>query len=316
MGRVPESNAMGSRPLLVVLLALVCCQDQPVRADRQTGPVPLAPHLNAQRVFDKRGDVQFLVQGQVSSGLHLPVVRFEQALEVQSPYVAGYKVLATFPHDRKAFTQGLFVNKGIMYESTGLYGKSSIRKVDVATGNVVQMSKFADNIFAEGIAMHKDKIFGLSWREGLGFRIDPNTLKVEEEFVLPPKVREGWGLTSDGSNLIATDSTQRLLFLDTSFQVVRETVIYDPFQKSEVSYANELEYVDGKVFANIYGLDHIAVIDPESGHVEKWIDCRGLWPGGSRDQNSVFNGIAFDNERRKFYVTGKNWPKLYEIEIN
>lgn len=241
---------------------------------------------------------------------------FEQDIGVEKSRVLGYKMIKKFPHDSKAFTQGLLVHDGAMFESTGLYGQSTIRKVDVETGKVLQMSKFSDSVFGEGMAMHNGKLYALSWKERLGFRIDPNTLTVEQEYKLPAEVQQGWGLASDGTNLLATDSTQRLHTLDDNFNYMKSVTVKDPAQNDhDVPMANELEFMDGKLWANIYGLDHIAVIEPTTGNVERWIDCRGLWPGGYRSGNAVFNGIAYDQEHDKLYVTGKNWPALYQIEV-
>lgn len=241
----------------------------------------------------------------------LPYPQFEE--ELTSPRVLKHHVLNTFPHDRQAFTQGLFIHDGAMFESTGLYGQSSVRKVDLQSGKVLQMSRFSDSIFGEGIAMHSDgKIYGLSWKEGVGFRIDPATLNIEKTYKLP--ISEGWGITSDGTNLIVTDSSQTLTFLDTDFQPVKQVVIKDPENGKDVPFVNEMEYINGKIYGNVYGLDYIAVIDPTSGNVENWIDCRGLWKDGSRSPNNVFNGIAYDKERNKLYVTGKQWSALYEIQ--
>jgi glutamine cyclotransferase len=242
------------------------------------------------------------------------------ALEVDKPYTLGYHIVNRFPHDKRAFTQGLFIHNSTLFESTGMYGQSSIRKVDIKTGKVLQMSRYSDRIFAEGAAMHlpDKKIYGLSWQERVVFQINPESLVVDKQFDLPDAVKEGWGLTSDGKLLILSDGSSVLFFVDPSkghLEVNRTLQIVDPFQKVEVPYINELEYVNGKIFANVYGLDHIGVIDPQSGRIEQWVDCRGLWPGGIRENNEVFNGIAFDAEHQNLYVTGKYWPTLYQIEL-
>jgi len=276
--------------------------------------VPAKSALDIMNSLTPETLVQTMVQlrSAASTSSQLPLPAFEQELGV--PSVVKHKVVHSYPHDRSAFTQGLFVHDGVMYESTGLYGESSVRKVDVKTGKVTQMAKFDERIFAEGITMHSDgKIYGLSWLEGLGFRIDPDTLKVEETFKLP--VKEGWGITSDGKHLIVTDSTQTLTFLDSNFHAVKTVEIRDPSSNNkDVPFVNELEYIDGKVYGNVYGLDYIAVIDPKTGNVDKWVDCRGLWKGGARGSNNVLNGIAYDKEHKKLYVTGKKWSVLYEIE--
>jgi len=257
----------------------------------------------------------FLLQGKATSG-YLPPEEFNTALQVPASYVLGHKIVQRYPHDAGAFTQGLFVHNGTMYESTGLHGQSTLRKVDIKSGEVLLMTRFSDDIFGEGITMHSDnKIYGLSWQERKGFRIDPESLNIEMIFEFPPAIREGWGISSNGKELMVTDSTNNLHFVDSSFRLLRSLPLRDPLQNKDLAYANELEFIDGKLYANVYGLDHIAVIDIATGLVTQWIDCRGLWKGGFRGNNAVFNGIAYNTDAKTLYVTGKNWDSLFEIEL-
>jgi len=224
--------------------------------------------------------------------------------------VWGYHVVTRLPHDRRAWTQGLVYEDGFFYESTGGYGRSSLRKVGAATGNIVLRRDLEAEVFGEGIAVVGDRIVQMTWRERVGFVYDKATFRRIDRFALPG---EGWGLTWDGRRLILSDGTDRLTFLDPqTYRVigsVRVTAAAEP-----VDRLNELEYVDGRVYANVWQTDHIAVIDPATGDVEAFIDLAGLLDAASARRAGVLNGIAYDARTRRLFVTGKLWPWVFQVE--
>jgi glutamine cyclotransferase len=226
--------------------------------------------------------------------------------------VFGYEVVNTYPHDVNAFTQGLFIRNGILYEGTGLNGKSSLRKVDLETGKVLEEKDLPTAYFGEGIATDGKRIIQLTWRSRKGFVYDLNTFSPLSEFSYPT---EGWGIAYDGRNFIMSDGSATLYFLDPwKFKETGRLEVYD--DKGPVVRLNELEYVKGEIFANVWGEERVARIDPETGRVKAWIDLSGLLSESDRKNRvDVLNGIAYDEEKGKFYVTGKLWPKLFEIKI-
>lgn len=227
--------------------------------------------------------------------------------------VKEYKVevVAEYPHDNQAYTQGLFFNDGQLYESTGLHGKSSFRKVDVQTGEVLERIGFNDKYFIEGSVMFKDNLYVLTWETRTAFVYDAKTLEFKTSWKYP---REGWGLTTDGKHLIASDGSSMLYFMDENFKVVRKVVVKR--EERPVRWLNELEYIDGKIWANVYTSDEIVIIDPKDGTVEGVIDCRGLLPDRLRGpETDVLNGIAYDPGTDRIFLTGKNWPKLFEVRL-
>lgn len=222
-----------------------------------------------------------------------------------------YDVVSVYPHDPNAFTQGLVIEQGVLYESTGLYGYSTLRRVDLETGNVTQLYSLPSSIFGEGITVFGDKIIQLTWQNQIGFVYDKHSFELLREFSYPT---EGWGITHDGSRLIMSDGTANLYFLDPeTFQRVGQVEVRD--DKGFVTKLNELEFVKGDVYANIWGEEKISIIDPQSGRVKGWIDLAGIYNQENRDPNSVLNGIAYDAEDDKLFVTGKMWPQLFEIKI-
>jgi len=226
--------------------------------------------------------------------------------------VFGYEIVKTYPHDVSAFTQGLFIRDGILYEGTGLSGRSSLRKVDIDTGKALEEHKLPGIYFGEGIATDGKRIVQLTWRSHKGFVYDIKTFKPLREFSYPT---EGWGLTYDGRNFVMSDGSATLYFLDPrSFKEIGRLEVYD--RKGPVVRLNELEYVKGEIFANVWGEDRVARIDADTGRVTGWIDFRGLLSDADRKTRvDVLNGIAYDSETGKFYVTGKLWPRLFEIKI-
>lgn len=227
--------------------------------------------------------------------------------------VRQYKleIVAEYPHDTGSYTQGLFFHDGQMYETTGLRGKSTLRKVDVMTGKPLVKYDFSDKYFVEGSVVFKNNLYILTWDSKLAFVYDADSLQYKSTWKYP---REGWGLTTDGKLLIASDGSSALYFMDEKFSLKQR--VYVKCEDKPVRWLNELEYIDGKIWANVYMTDEIVIINPKDGRVEGVIDCRGLLPKELYTPDTdVLNGIAYDPENEKIYLTGKNWPKLYEIKL-
>lgn len=223
----------------------------------------------------------------------------------------GIEVVAEYPHDTDAYTQGLYFDQGQLYESTGLHGKSTFRMVDLESGNVLKRLEFDKKYFVEGSVRYKDNVYILTWDTRIAFVYDAETLEYKSSWKYP---REGWGLTTDGKQLIASDGSASLYFLDENFAQKDKKLV--TIENRPVRWLNELEYIDGKVWANVYTSDEIVIINPKTGKVEGVVDCRGLLPKSLRKPSTdVLNGIAYNPETRKIYLTGKNWPKLYEIKL-
>lgn len=239
-------------------------------------------------------------------------VRLGPAVDSTTP-VAGYRVVADFPHDPDAYTQGLSYVDGVLYEGTGLEGESTLRRVDLATGAVLQRHDLDPVHFGEGIAVVDDRIYQLTWQTNTCFVYDRATFELVETFGYPT---EGWGLTTDGERLIMSDGTDRLTFRDpATFAELGAVDVTDGDEP--VPYLNELEYIAGEVWANVYQTDYIARIDPATGRVTGWIDLTGLLPEEDQQEREVgvLNGITHDAASGRLFVTGKLWPKLFEIEL-
>lgn len=230
------------------------------------------------------------------------------------PAEYSFSVINTFPHDPQAYTQGLELNEGVLYESTGEYGQSSIRKVNLRTGEVVKKIALPDEQFGEGLTIVGDKLIQLTWREGIGIVYNKHTLEKIKTFPYQSS-KEGWGLCFDGERLIKSDGSNRLYFLDKdTYQETGYVEVYN--DKGPVDSINELEFIDGKVYANIYTTDYIVIINPESGRVEGQLNLIGLLPQSHQTpETNVLNGIAYDKNTSKLYVTGKNWDTLFEIQL-
>jgi glutaminyl-peptide cyclotransferase len=221
------------------------------------------------------------------------------------------QVVRAYPHDTDAFTEGLFWQGGFLYESSGRYQLSNIRKVDLATGKVLQRRDLDAADFGEGIVAWKNRLIQLTWKGGRGYIYDLATFKPLGEFRYGG---EGWALTDDGRQLIMSDGTPTLRFLDPdTLKPVRTLAVTADGQP--LDNINELEWVKGQILANIWMTRRIARIDPATGHVVGWIDLGGLGPLGADDPDAVANGIAYDAAHDRLYVTGKLWPKLYEVRI-
>lgn len=228
----------------------------------------------------------------------------------QYPILYTYEIIESYNHDEMAFTQGLEFIDGFLFESTGLYGESTLRKVDLKTGRVLEIIDLQDQYFGEGITIMNDTIIQLTWISNKGFVYEKDSLELISEFTYPT---EGWGITNDNSQLIMSDGTSNLFFLDpNTFQPIKQVQVID---KEPVSNLNELEYIQGKIWANIWNQDKIAIINPETGIVEGWIDLTGINNEDSQDQNKVLNGIAYDSEKDRLFVTGKKWAKIFQIEV-
>lgn len=235
------------------------------------------------------------------------------ALACTDAGVKEYKleVVAEYPHDTGSYTQGLFFHDGQMYESTGLHGKSTFRKVDVETGEALEKLNFDKKYFVEGSVIWNGNLYILTWESRVAFVYDAETLEYKSSWKYP---REGWGITTDGKHLIASDGTANLYFMDENFAQKKKVLV--TIDDRPVRFLNELEYIDGKIWANVYTADEIVIIDPKDGKIEGVIDCRGLLPRELRTPDTdVLNGIAYDEKTGKIYLTGKNWPKLYEVRL-
>ena len=224
----------------------------------------------------------------------------------------GYAVRAVYPHDARAFTQGLIYRDGALFESTGLEGLSTIRKVRLADGVVTRTVSLPPSLFGEGLVDWKRELVSVTWRSGVGFRWDIDSFRRLGRFSYPG---EGWGLTQDGSSLILSDGTSRLRFLDPA--TLREKSSLDvTADGTPVAMLNELEWIGGEILANVWQTDRIARIDPSTGRVKAWIDLAGLRAiAGARGSDDVLNGIAYDRKGDRLFVTGKNWPKLFQIGL-
>ncbi len=226
--------------------------------------------------------------------------------------VSGFRVMAEYPHDPTAFTQGLVFTDGNLYEGTGKKGESSLRRIELASGRIEQLVPLDAALFGEGIAILDGKLYQLTWQNRLGIVYDRQTFQQLSTFRY---TGEGWGLTHDGKRLILSDGTSTLRFLDPkTFDVVKRVKVRAV--NGPVDKLNELEYRKGEILANVWYSDRIARISPESGEILGWIDLSTLYPARLRSsKEDVLNGIAYDEAKDRLLVTGKNWPKIYEIEL-
>ena len=224
----------------------------------------------------------------------------------------GYRVVKTYPHDRTAFTQGLEYRDGFLYEGTGQVGRSSLRKVDLATGRVVQKFDVPQPFFGEGITVVNQQILQLTWQTQTGFVYDKASFRVLKSFSYPG---QGWGLTNDGKQIYMSDGSSEIRLWDpVSLKETKRITVKDGTQP--VTDVNELEAVKGEIFANVWHMDRIARISPADGRVLGWIDLTGLLAKAERpDPEAVLNGIAYDNAADRLFVTGKLWPKVFEIKV-
>jgi glutamine cyclotransferase len=226
--------------------------------------------------------------------------------------VYTYNITNIYAHDRNAFTEGLVFENGVLYEGTGLNEQSTLRRVELETGDILQIYELPDQYFGEGITIYGNKIIQLTWQSHIGFVYDKNSFELLEEFNYST---EGWGITHDGERLIMSDGTSTLHFLDPeTYEEIGQLAVFD--NNGPVTRLNELEYVQGTIYANVWQTDRIAVIEPETGQVIAWIDLTGLLTTEDLSEPvDVLNGIAYDAATDRLFVTGKWWPKLFEIEL-
>ena len=231
---------------------------------------------------------------------------------LKSVPVYTYKIVNTYAHDHRGFTQGLVFEDGFLYEGTGLHAQSSLRRVALATGEILQLHRLPAHFFGEGITVYQDKIVQLTWKSNTGFVYSKENFELLREFHYST---EGWGITHDSQQLIMSDGTSTLYFLNPeTFEQVGQIKIYD--NNGPVKYLNELEYVEEQIYANVWQSNRIAKIDPQTGQVVGWVDLTGLLKlEGHRLPVDVLNGIAYDQTKKRLFVTGKLWPKLFEIQL-
>lgn len=221
------------------------------------------------------------------------------------------KVIKEYPHDRSSYTQGLFFYQGQLIETCGRYGHSSLAKIDLSTGKPLFHSNFDKKYFVEGSVVFDSKLYILTWQNNIAFIYDAQSF---EHIRSVRYAREGWGITTDGKQLIASDGSSVLSFMDGDLKLIHKLEV--SLNGRPLRNLNELEYINGKIWANLYLTDMIAIINPQTGIVEGLVDCAGLLPDRLRDYDTdVLNGIAYNEQDSKIYLTGKNWPRLYEIKL-
>lgn len=257
-----------------------------------------------------------------TNGIEVPISAKVEVEGTVEPRVLKYNIVNSYPHDLRAYTQGLEFDGNVLIESTGngesasgKRGKSSIRRVDPKTGEVLKIVELTDDIFGEGATVLNDKIYQLTWRNVEGYVYDANTLERLETFPYFAQV-QGWGLTNDGTHLIMSDGSEKLYFIDPiTKKKVKEVKVYS--KRNKIQTINEMEYVNGKIYANLYQSDAIAVINPETGEIEAVLDLSALKTKITQHPDvDVLNGIAYNKATNTFFVTGKNWDKMFEIKIS
>lgn len=276
------------------------------------------------QIFDTKNETAGLTlnSGELKMGRHtISALVFRKAgkrLRVSSSFILlapapkqfRYEVINTYPHDSSAYTQGLQYEDGILYETTGLRGASTLRTVDLKSGKVIRSKKLGDSYFGEGMTLVGDRIYVLTYRENTCFVFDRHSFELIKTFNYD-QPREGWGLTYDGRALIQTDSSNVLYFIDPkTFRVTHSIPVFD--NKGTVPQLNELEYINGKIYANVYQEDYIVVINPLNGVVESRINLIGIYD--HKPEDNELNGIAYNHRDSTLYVTGKMWPYLFEIK--
>jgi glutamine cyclotransferase len=247
-------------------------------------------------------------------GKHMqnPVTRFTVIYSDIAPKRYGYKVVHSYPHDTEAFTQGLVYDKGVLFEGTGQKTGSSLREVELQSGRVIRQHNLDASLFGEGIALYRDRIYEVTWENKVGFIYDKATFNVINKIYY---ASQGWGLTTINDRIVMGDGSNVLAFYEPDmFTIISRIEVYD--NEKKVDSLNELEYINGEIWANIWMSDLIARIDPVSGKVLAYIDLKGLLPESDRTpETDVLNGIAYDPDGKRIFVTGKKWPKLFEIRL-
>lgn len=269
-----------------------------------TSGLKLGSHLLTARIYN--------------AGKSEELVTNINVLPLNPPIAYSYKIIKTFPHDTSSYVEGLEYHDGFFYESAGDYGHSSIRKVVPATGKVILKTDLDKKYFGEGMTVIGDKIIQLTYREKTGFVYDKATLKKKSDFSYTTG-REGWGLAFDGNKVLNTDGSNTIFFLDkNTYQNIGSIGVFD--HQGPIENLNELEFIDGKIYVNVYTTNTILIINPETGAVEGRINLSGLLPDDyfktdDEKGNNVLNGIAYDKATKRLFVTGKKWPKLFQIEL-
>jgi glutamine cyclotransferase len=248
-----------------------------------------------------------------SGGATVETVPFAlKVIPAVAPRQYGYRVAKEYPHSANAYTQGLFWHNGFMYEGTGQKGASSLRKTELATGKIVEIHELDSEYFGEGVCLHEGKIYQLTWQNRKGFIYNADSFALQGQFVY---ASEGWGITSDGKHLWMSDGTSNLYMLDAENMSVVEQIEVCT-DKHKVEYLNELEYINGEIWANVYTEDYIVRINPKTGAVTGIVDLKGILKKELRKpETDVLNGIAYDAAEKRIYVTGKNWQKTFEITL-
>lgn len=261
-------------------------------------------------LFKKKLQYQFFL-------LSITILSYSSCNSITKPneekaQIFTYQIVNTFPHSQDAFTQGLVYYHNFLYEGTGLNGKSYLRRVELETGNILQQRDLDYKYFGEGITILGDSLYQLTWRSNIGFIYDKDSFDSLGQFSYST---EGWGLTHDDKRLIMSDGTSTIHFINPGeMKFIGEIQVRD--QNEPIIHLNELEYIKGEIWANIWLTDRIARINPENGKVTAWVDLTGLLPVGTCNQPvDVLNGIAYDGENDRLFVTGKNWCKLFEIKL-
>jgi glutamine cyclotransferase len=248
-----------------------------------------------------------------SRDLTQSVTRFVTVLSDAAPAKYGYRVVRTYPHDSQAFTQGLFYDNGVLYEGTGQESGSSLREVELETGKVIRLLNLDPALFGEGITMVGDRIYQVTWTNKVGFIYSKSDFRLLNRIFYQT---EGWGLTTINGQVVMSDGSNILHFHEPEmFNLVSRLEVYD--NEKKVDQLNELEYINGEIWANIWMTDLIARIDPKTGKVNSYVNLSGLFPEEERRKTNadVLNGIAWDKEGKRIFVTGKRWPRLYEITV-
>jgi glutamine cyclotransferase len=266
--------------------------------------------LNLDAAYFKLGKNKIVLKTEKKAGGFLSDTRTIKVLSNQAPEVLDAEVVRVHPHQTSSYTQGLEFFDGQLIEGTGQYGASTLQKVDLNTGKIVKQQDLSSQFFGEGITVLNGSVYQLTWKSKKGFTYDVNTLEKTGEFFYNS---EGWGLTNDGESILMSDGTERIYFRDpTTFKIIKQIEVYT--HKGALSNLNELEFINGKIYANIYTTNQIAVINPENGIVEQIIDA-SLLALEYRKTGEVLNGIAYNSLTEKLYLTGKNWPHLLEVEL-
>ncbi len=274
-----------------------------------TGTVELEFPLNIEKLGNQKIKAIVFSLGETDS-LQIDVKIFNNT----APEIYTYNIINTYPHDKEAYTQGLEFFNDTLYESTGQYGTSSLRKTNFETGEVLNRTELSDQYFGEGLSILNGKIHQLTWKEGEGFIYDLKDLKKTGTFKFN-KSKEGWGLCNDGKQFYKSDGTEKIWILNAE-TLAEESFIQPTTNRSISTQLNELEWVEGKIYANTYQKDGVAIINPKNGAIEGIINFKGLRDKVSQHAKlDVLNGIAYNQSTKKLYVTGKNWDKLFEVEI-